>query len=141
MINKGKTCPIHPDRNAYKKGVCAACYVREWRKTHPDTQTKRYYKIKLKVFEHYCGGTPYCQCPHCDVKEILFLTVDHINRDGNAHRKLIGDGAWNLYWWLVRNNFPPGFQVLCYNCNYGRNKTVDGRCPHEIAASSISGVE
>ncbi len=30
----------------------------------------------------------------------------------------------------MENNFPPGFRVLCYNCNCGRNHNK-GICPHK----------
>ena len=29
--------------------------------------------------------------------------------------------------WLIKNDFPPGYQVLCFNCNYA--KTAFGKCP------------
>ena len=31
--------------------------------------------------------------------------------------------------WLVTNNFPKGFQILCSNCNFA--KGVLGKCPHQ----------
>ena len=35
-----------------------------------------------------------------------------------------------FYLWLKRNNFPPGYQVLCWNCNCGRSIN-NGICPHK----------
>ncbi len=57
----------------------------------------------------------------------MFLTVDHIDGGGKAHRR---DAALNNMWrWLVTHNFPSGFRVLCFNCNYA---TAGGRiCPHK----------
>jgi hypothetical protein len=63
--------------------------------------------------EHYGHK---CNWPDCNVTEIQFLTADHINNDGARHRKsnvkINGSG---IYYWLVKNNFPPGFQILCWN--------------------------
>ncbi len=38
--------------------------------------------------------------------------------------------AHPLNQWLITNNFPKGFQILCWNCNYA--KGVFGECPHKI---------
>ena len=43
------------------------------------------------------------------------LTLDHINNDGAEHRRRMVSKDIVLY--LIRNNFPEGFQILCYNCN------------------------
>ncbi len=32
--------------------------------------------------------------------------------------------------WLKANNFPPGFQTLCHNCNIGKHRNK-GICPHK----------
>ena len=34
-----------------------------------------------------------------------------------------------IYIWLKNNNFPEGFQVLCFNCNCGKARNK-GICPH-----------
>jgi hypothetical protein len=58
-----------------------------------------------------------------------FLTIDHENGDGAAHRRQIGQGSIVLYRWLRRNNYPPGFRTLCWNCNCATHKY--GICPHK----------
>ncbi len=81
------------------------------------------YKMKLKreVMDKYGGK---CKC--CGEKELVFLTIDHINGGGNKHRKIIGK---NIYVWLKKNNYPKGFQVLCWNCNAAKH--ILGKCPHK----------
>jgi len=38
--------------------------------------------------------------------------------DGAEHRRRFNLKGGNvLYKWLEREGFPPGFQVLCFNCN------------------------
>ena len=86
--------------------------------------------IRFKVLNHYGGIPPKCQC--CEEKEIKFLSIDHINGGGNKHRKTItksGKGG-NMHWWLLKHNFPKGFQVLCHNCNMA--KGFYGNCPHKM---------
>lgn len=84
--------------------------------------------IRLTILRHYGGLLPCCAC--CGENEIKFLAIDHINGGGNKHRKIItknGKGG-NISVWLLRNNFPKGFQVLCHNCNMAKGHW--GLCPH-----------
>lgn len=71
-------------------------------------------KVKTKVFTHYAQGTP--KCAYCGVTDMDILTLDHINNDGSQHRRTISGGD-KLYRWLIQNDYPKGYQVLCYNCN------------------------
>lgn len=105
-------------------------YIKNRRKTDPEFKKRTnahtrnaYVKLKIEVFNHYCKGNVRCQCPKCDVSEIKFLTIHHINNDGAKHRKEINtNGGTGYYIWLKRNNFPDGYQVLCYNCNCGKDR-------------------
>ena len=76
---------------------------------------------------HYSNGKMSCNCCGESIKD--FLGIDHENNDGAKHRKEIGGGS-KLYKWLIDNNFPDGFQVLCHNCNLA--KGFYGRCPHTL---------
>jgi hypothetical protein len=87
-------------------------------------------RVKYAVFFHYSKGTMRCDC--CGEKEFDFLSIDHMNRDGKPHRKAIG-GPQALYPWLRRMNFPPGYRVLCFNCNLGAG--FFGICPHRRTAA------
>lgn len=80
---------------------------------------------KIDTFNHYSPTSIECAC--CHEKELQFLTLDHINGGGNKQRKLHGSGN-SFYSWLKKNNWPSGFQVLCFNCNCA--KGFFGRCPH-----------
>ena len=75
--------------------------------------------IKEIVIKKYGGS---CIC--CSENIICFLAIDHIDGGGNKHIKSVG----KLYNWLVRKDFPPGFQTLCFNCNTGKQKNK-GICP------------
>lgn len=83
---------------------------------------------KLKVLVHYSGNPPRCAC--CGEQYLEFLTVDHVGGNGNNHRRKNGlDGGNAFYLWLIRENYPQGFQVLCMNCNFAKGKY--GYCPHQ----------
>lgn len=81
-------------------------------------------RIRLAALLAY-GGV-FCAC--CGETEERFLTIDHINGCTKAQRKAEGTGG-ALYRWLRAHGYPPGYQVLCFNCNMGREKN-GGICPH-----------
>lgn len=91
------------------------------------TKLKHYHrdyqrKARQRAIEFY-GGI--CAC--CGENEIKFLAIDHINNNGASHRRSIG--TKNVALWIIKNNFPKGFQILCHNCNMA--KGFYGECPHK----------
>lgn len=85
---------------------------------------------RLNALIAYGNGTPDCAC--CGDGRYEFLTLDHINGGGNQHRLAVTGskkGGAGVFRWLRLNNYPPGFQVLCYNCNMGRAAN-GGKCPY-----------
>ena len=87
--------------------------------------------VRRAVFENYGS---FCAC--CGEDDIRFLSIDHVNNDGNHHRKT-DPRAKDIYYWLRKHNFPEGFQVLCFNCNIGKKR--HGVCPHKIKPENIKG--
>lgn len=67
-------------------------------------------KNKARVIDHYGG-----RCELCGINDPEVMTVDHLWGNGHDHRKEVGT---RIHAWLIRNNFPPGFRLLCFNCNY-----------------------
>ena len=68
---------------------------------------------RLQVLSHYSGGgKPICL--RCKEKEFAFLTIDHI--DGVKHDD--GRGGFALINYLIKHDFPEGYQTLCGNCNW-----------------------
>jgi hypothetical protein len=90
--------------------------------------TKKYrLKLRMDALEYYSKGKPKCNC--CGESTLQFLCIDHINNDGNKHRRDIGyTGGDSVIKWLRKNDYPEGFQVLCYNCNMA--KSFYAACPH-----------
>lgn len=72
------------------------------------------------------------ECACCGESRMEFLTIDHVNGGGNAHRREMGKSGTDttaVLRWLKRNGFPKdGFQCLCQNCNSA--KAFFGYCPH-----------
>jgi hypothetical protein len=69
------------------------------------------------------------KCVCCGEMQPVFLSIDHVLGNGRQHRKSLPAGR-PFYRWLIKNNFPPEFQLLCMNCNFGRYRN-GGVCPHE----------
>jgi len=88
---------------------------------------------RILAFEHYGG----LKCACCLETEFSFLSLDHIDGEGNTHRrKLLGNkffAGHHIYRKLRELNFPKGFQVLCMNCQVGRRDN-GGICPHKRKA-------
>ncbi len=90
-------------------------------------------RCRLKLWKHVFGHYGE-KCVCCGEAEPLFLTIDHVNNDGAAHRRSMPDGRYStgerMYRWLRDNGFPEGFQTLCMNCNLGKQRN-GGVCPHQ----------
>lgn len=94
-------------------------------------------RIKELVFAYYGGYV--CAC--CGEMEPKFLSIDHVANDGAAmRRREFGSRNYagaRTYAWLVKKNFPSGYQVLCMNCNHGKRMN-HGVCPHQVRCNDQS---
>jgi hypothetical protein len=93
-------------------------------------------KLKLEAMDAYGGKR--CACSGCPlpIPGIDFLSIDHIENDGAQHGRAIGQARRNIYRWLKQQGYPAGFQVLCFNCNMGKNVN-GGICPHLAVAEPV----
>jgi hypothetical protein len=81
---------------------------------------------RTRVIAHYGG---HCAC--CGEDRPEFLAIDHIDGGGNAHRRELGvRGGHEFVTWLIENDFPEGFRILCHNCNMAMG--AYGICPHQV---------
>ena len=95
--------------------------------SHREQRIKKYSDTKYTIFSKYSKGKPKCAC--CGEQEMYFLSIDHIvNRKKWGHE---GYTSGKLYRFLIKNDFPDGFQVLCMNCNFAKGHSKDNKCPHE----------
>jgi hypothetical protein len=84
-------------------------------------------KTRLLVLQYYSGSDiPFCEC--CKESNLVFLVLDHKFGGGNEHRKKVKSKGNGFLLWVIRNDFPDMFRVLCHNCNYA---TIRGQCPHQ----------
>ena len=99
---------------------------------------------RLKILQYYSknlshSDIPCCNC--CGLNEHTdFLAIDHIagKKQMDSEPELVKLGykskfkVGKLQKFILDNNFPKGFQILCHNCNHAKsvpeNKNV---CPHE----------
>jgi hypothetical protein len=104
--------------------------VNEWNAKNREhvrqRESKKRFKRKLEVIKAYGG-----KCVCCGENHPSFLTLDHINNGGAKHRKQVfslskGGSFW---WWAKKENYPSILQLLCFNCNCGR-QVNKGICPH-----------
>ena len=96
-------------------------YNKEWRKTHiprRDPELHQFYTQRRKrlVLTHYGNGK--LVCLKCGFDDIRALSIDHLNGNGNQDRVGKKLGGTNFYAWLIKNNYPTGYQTLCMNCNW-----------------------
>ena len=113
------------------------CYNCNWKKHLENLKSKwiiskehsRQRNIKtarrLSCLSHYSKGQN--KCSKCGKNDIEILCLNHINNDGNIHRKSLSKGknigGFNLYRWIIKNNSPPMFDVLHLNCNILKQRT------------------
>ena len=119
----------------YIVGHCKRCAVDRSLACHRRKQNQ--YRAKQKEYQQSLKRAAFmayggCWCNCCGEAGFQFLTLDHVNNDGAAHKQAaeISSGS-TMYRWLKKHGYPSGFQVLCYNCNCGREAN-GGVCPHEV---------
>jgi hypothetical protein len=103
-------------------------YMREWRSRNAESW-KAYSRDRLRsrrerVIAHYGG-----QCVCCGEDTFEFLSLDHKNGGGELHRAEVGQGS-KMIDWIIQNDFPDIFQILCHNCNQATG--YYGICPHQL---------
>ena len=125
-------------------------YQRKWAAKHPEkvrglkrkyyvenraeirVNQAEYYKrhsqeVRLKVFAHYGpNGEIRCSWPGCEWTDVRALSIDHVNGGGNKHRETLGfgygGGGWYFYAWLIREGYPEGYQTLCMNHQFVKER-------------------
>ena len=103
-----------------------------------------YVTNRLKILLHYSkqisnSNIPCCNC--CgENSHVDFLSIDHVAGKSQIDSepelikldyssKLKGK---RLIDWIIKNNCPEGFQILCHNCNVAKGLIGnDNTCTHE----------
>ena len=108
-----------------------------------ENTSKKRQMTRLKILKKYSknlsnSNIPCCRCCGLD-NHANFLAIDHITgrKEMDSNPELVKLGYSSelkgvmLHEWIIKNNFPKGFQILCHNCNLA--KGFYGICPHETA--------
>ncbi len=97
---------------------------------------------RLKILQTYSkrlsnSNIPCCKC--CGENfHVDFLAVDHIagKKQMDSEPELVKLGYSSklhpdsLQIWIIKNDFPPYFQILCHNCNTAKGlKDNNNQCP------------
>ena len=123
--NKGKTGVYidgRPETSAeyqYRKYTTNPAYAAARRRSARKYNAKQ----RTEAIAAYGG-----RCACCGESEPAFLTFDHVNDDGSAHRREIGHDGKMICIWAKKNGYPKSLQLLCCNCN---NAKARGGCPHK----------
>ena len=89
------------------------------------------YPEKYDALIHYTlrydpsATEPYCRCTGCKTNVIELLVIDHKKKRTKKEKGLAGKP---LYEYLKKNNYPDGYQVLCFSCNFVKGQY--DQCPH-----------
>ena len=90
------------------------------------------YDLKYEVMMYYTlrynpsAVRPFCNCKGCREICVEFLCIDHKKKRTKKEKGLTGK---SFYKYLKENNYPEGYQVLCFSCNFVK-ELYNGKCPH-----------
>jgi hypothetical protein len=140
--------------NGTKHGQCKVCFRSrvyatrknklasdpEWRSREAEYCRRRRGWVREAVFQAYGGW----KCACCGETEPLFLTLDHVANNGAEDRRRIGGkqtaAGYRTYAYLYARDFPPGYQILCANCQHGKRMN-HGVCPHQVRCNDYPAKE
>ena len=142
-IAKQKERAANPENKAKKKDYEQ---IPEVKADREKTRQER----RLNVLQTYSkrlsnSDIPCCNC--CNLNSHLeFLAIDHIagKKQMDSEPELIKLGysskldGMDLVNWLILNDFPKGFQILCHNCNRAKGMPKNNNeCPMKNKPHSL----
>lgn len=113
--NRGHRLKQARERYSYDPAVGWTSKRKQQAYSAANRRREKYRDIVVSMY----GG----ECAACGETEPLFLTMDHINNDGWQLRKSnYREGGIALYLDVMRHGKRDDLEVLCYNCNFGKNR-------------------
>lgn len=101
----------------YRQDPKKRVHIREWFKDYRQM-------VRKEMIAAYGG-----ECSCCGESQQEFLTLEHLNHDGQAHRKKFSGMGYVFD--LKRRGWPKdGYTILCANCNQATRLGVP--CPHRL---------
>lgn len=126
-LRKLEMCYDCPQPSVPNKTRCESCLEKAAKVAQIFAET-----IKLEALNAY--GGPSCAC--CQEDSIIMLTLDHTAQNGAEDRRQNGKSGTGFYQRLKKLGWPPGFRVLCRNCNYAVYFDPEHKCPHRTGCFS-----
>lgn len=108
--------------------LCRKCYYEKNKERIKKNYRKNYYgnieverakrreynkKNRIATIEMFGG-----KCSNCGYTDWRALQIDHVNGDGNKHRKSISHNLTAVFWKKEKEKNPDKYQLLCANCNW-----------------------
>jgi hypothetical protein len=94
--------------NPITDGYCVLCYNCNSMKV---VKNKYLLSYKTKVLDNYGG-----KCLICNEFKVEKLVISR-NEKGAEIRRLLGCNSSSvLYRWIIKNDYPPGLEIKCLNC-------------------------
>lgn len=116
---------------AYKNKEDKLEYNRAYREKNRSLMYKKAQTYRLglknKVLDHYGR-----ECKQCSFSDYRALHVDHVDNNGAEEREKLGGknfSGYRFYKYLIDQNFPIGYQILCANCNNIKQWEVTHNAP------------
>ena len=130
---KGKAYLIrfNPYQREWQRSYRKTERHKAWRKKALEKQSIRARELKREIMLRYGG-----KCICCEIDDVRFLSLDHVNNDGYLERagKKNRPSGYFMYKRIVTAGYPTTLQVMCFNCNIGRQHN-GGECPHKTYVS------
>ena len=109
--------------------------IRKARQDRPENKLKlkiKWQEQRVQVYSVYSkrlsnSDIPCCNC--CGETIMEFLAVDHVKGRKHLPEKEKNLKSNTLLPFLIKNNYPEDYQILCHNCNNA--KGFYGKYPHE----------
>jgi len=89
----------------------------QYNKDNAEKNSKKRFANRMYVLNYYSLES-YPICARCGEKEIGFLEIDHVK--GVIEKD--GRGGHALVKYIIDNNFPENYQILCTNCNWLKHR-------------------
>ena len=119
------TKEFFPACNKNKSGLLYLCRTCN-SKRYIEINHRSSCKLRRDVLTGYSPTGKIC-CACCGESYLEFLVLDHIHGGGcKERRKYARGGLWRK---LRKEGYPPGYRVLCQNCNASLG--LYGYCPHK----------
>jgi serine/threonine protein phosphatase PrpC len=134
----------HSEEIKLKKKIYQAAHkeqIAQYRKINRE-KNNQYYTNRKQIFKNEAltyYGNGKLSCVRCGFDDIRALTIDHINGNGSEHRKSTDKNkiqGSHIYEWLVKNNYPKGYQTLCANCQFIK-RTENNECQSKKETGGI----